>query len=319
MRLAGAALELGVGLAGDEKGMVGQLDHLHQALVGGEARNHEAAFHKRVAVGVVHLEAMAMALVNDGLAVGPCRAGAGHHLAGVGAQAHGAALVFHVLLLGHEVNDEGRARGRRVGEFGGSGAVQAARVAGKRADGRLQPQADAQKRHVVLAGVAGRGDLALEGAGAEAAGHEDAVHAAEHRISVLVGELLAVDEVHVHMAPRRDAGGHECLVDGEVGVGQAHVLAHHGDVQLAGAGVLRLQEGTPGSELDFAGRESHLRQGRDVETLLVEADGHLVDGRRVGAGEHVVSVHVAEQRDFLAHPIGDLMIGPAHDEVRLHA
>lgn len=118
--------------------------------------------------------------------------------------------------------------------------VQAAHVAGKGADRRLQSQADAQKRHVVLAGVAGRGDLALEGAGAEAAGHEDAVHAAEHRISVLVGELLAVDEVHVHMAPRRDAGGHERLVDGEVGVGQAHVLAHHGDVQLACAGVLRL-------------------------------------------------------------------------------
>ena len=55
------------------------------------------------------------------------------------------------------------------------------------------------------------------------------------------------------MAPRRDAGGHERLVDGEVGVGQAHVLAHHGDVQLACAGVLRLQEGPPRGELDLAG------------------------------------------------------------------
>ena len=80
--LVGAALELGVGLAGDEEGMVGQLDHLHQALVGGEARNHETAFHKRVAIGVVHLVAVAVALVDDGLAVGrvprgcrspPCR------------------------------------------------------------------------------------------------------------------------------------------------------------------------------------------------------------------------------------------------------
>ena len=121
------------------------------------------------------------------------------------------------------------------------------------------------------------------------------------------------------MAPRRDAGGHERLVDGEVGIRQAHVLAHHGDVQIARTGVLRLQEGAPGSELYLAGRESHLRQGRDVESLLVEADGYFVDGRRIGAGQHVVGIDVAEQRDLLAHAVGDLVIGPAHDEVGLHA
>ena len=143
MGVSGAALELGVGLAGDEEGMVGQLDHLHQALVGGEARNHETPFHKGVAIGVVHLVAVAVALVDDGLAVGRCRAGAGHHLAGIGPEAHGAALVFHVLLLGHEVDDEGRPLRCRVGELGGSGAFQAAHVAGEGADGRLKPQADA--------------------------------------------------------------------------------------------------------------------------------------------------------------------------------
>lgn len=66
MGFAGTALELGVALAGDEEGMVGQLDHLHEALVGERPEITRAAFHKRVAVGVVHLEAMAMALVNDG-------------------------------------------------------------------------------------------------------------------------------------------------------------------------------------------------------------------------------------------------------------
>ena len=110
--LGRAALELGVGLAGDEaRDGPGQLDHLHQALVGGEARNHEARLSSScVADRRCSPRSGGGGARRRGARRRPSHARVpGTHLAGVGAQAHGAALVFHVLLLGHEVDDEGAA------------------------------------------------------------------------------------------------------------------------------------------------------------------------------------------------------------------
>src|SRR5437867_3583557 len=55
-------LELGVKLARDEPGMVAELDHLDQRAVGGDAGEHEPALLEPLAIGVVHLVAVAVAL-----------------------------------------------------------------------------------------------------------------------------------------------------------------------------------------------------------------------------------------------------------------
>ena len=73
VRLAGAALELGVGLGGYEPGVFGQLDHLDQAAVGREARHDEARFLQPAAIGVAHLVAVAMPLVYELGAIGRMR------------------------------------------------------------------------------------------------------------------------------------------------------------------------------------------------------------------------------------------------------
>ena len=117
------------------------LHHLHQTPVGRLARNHEPRRLEPRAKGAVHLEAVAVPLARQFLAVGRERARAGAHAARVGTQAHGAALVLYALLLGHEV-DHGMRR-RRV-ELGGRGAGKPRHVAGELAHGRLQPQADAR-------------------------------------------------------------------------------------------------------------------------------------------------------------------------------
>ena len=53
--------------------------------------------------------------------------------------------------------------------------LEAAHVAGELDHRALQAEAQPEVRHLVLAGVAGGGDLALDAAEPEAAGHDDAV------------------------------------------------------------------------------------------------------------------------------------------------
>ena len=69
------------------------------------AADDHAGVQERLAELVVELVAVAVALGNLGLAVGPLHLGAGLNDAGVRAQAHGAALGDVALLVGHQVDD----------------------------------------------------------------------------------------------------------------------------------------------------------------------------------------------------------------------
>ena len=203
-------------------------------------------------------------------------------------------------------------------EFGRRGTRHAGDIAGELAYRRLKPQADAEERNLVHASIARCGDLPLEGALAEAARHEDAVHRAERLLGIVVGELLAIDEVHFHVAPLVDARMPERLDDGEICIRERDVLAHDRDVDLALAIVRRLEKRLQRRQVDRAHLKPELVENLHVEALLIEGKRHLVDGGRVDAGEHVLGRHVAEQRDLLAHLVGDLVVGAAHDEVGLH-
>ena len=104
MRPIRPALELGMELAGHEPRVVAQLDDLDQATVGRLAGQQHAAPLERVAVLVVDLEAVAMPLVDDLVAVAAAAFEPGVSLRRVEAEAHRAALVLHVALVGHEVD-----------------------------------------------------------------------------------------------------------------------------------------------------------------------------------------------------------------------
>lgn len=71
MRLVGLALKFRMKLAGDEKWMAGQFDHLRQFLVGGPPAEHKTSFDEGLVIFVVELIAMAVAFVNDECAVEP--------------------------------------------------------------------------------------------------------------------------------------------------------------------------------------------------------------------------------------------------------
>src|SRR5690606_15396323 len=69
MGVVGAAPELGMGLGGDEERMVDQLDELDEVVVGRQPRQPHARRLQVLAVAVVHLPAVAVALVDELLAV----------------------------------------------------------------------------------------------------------------------------------------------------------------------------------------------------------------------------------------------------------
>src|SRR5690349_3604619 len=85
-------VELGVELGGDEEGVIWQLDHLDQPLVGRGSAADQALVFEPAAQLVVHLVAMAVALVDDGLAEDLARPRAVVQLDRIGAEPHRAQI-----------------------------------------------------------------------------------------------------------------------------------------------------------------------------------------------------------------------------------
>ena len=126
--------------------------------------------------GVIEFEAVTVAFAHHRLTVPP-----GHHRVGgengvVGAEAHRAALVGHLALVVHQVDD--RVPGRRI-ELGRVGLDEAEDVAGVLDRHGVQSEAQAETGQPLLPCVACRGDLALETAGAEATGDDEPVEVRE--------------------------------------------------------------------------------------------------------------------------------------------
>src|SRR6478735_12096293 len=96
MRPLGPSLELRVELARHEPRVVLQLDDLDEPPVGRLPGQQHARRLERLAIAVVDLEAVAVPLVDDLLAVDRGGLRAGCQLGGVQAQAHRPALVLHV-------------------------------------------------------------------------------------------------------------------------------------------------------------------------------------------------------------------------------
>ena len=194
-------LELRVELRRDEPRVVGQLDDLDEAALLERAADDEAGVDQRLPVGVVHLVAVAVALGDDRLvAVHLAGARVVGELDGLRAEAHRAAEVLDLLLLGQQVDHRVRRLGIHLGRVG---AVEAADVARELRHGDVHAEADAEVRDRVLARDAAGEDLALPAARAEAAGHEHAVDLGELGARLLERHVLGVDPAHVHAAAGR--------------------------------------------------------------------------------------------------------------------
>src|SRR5579885_3503380 len=308
--------ELGVELRGEKEGMIAQLDDLDERPVGREPREDEARAGELLAVGIVELVAVAVALGDPLAAVEPPRPRALLEHAGIGAEPHRAALLREAALRGHEI-DHGVRRARI--DLGGVRARKAADVAGELDHRHLHAEADAGKRHPLLARPAHRRDLALGAARAEAHRDEDAVGGLDALGQPLVGDLLGVDVDRLDPALVGDAPVGERLVEALVGVGEIHVLAHHRDAH----GVLRVldrrDDPPPARQVGRAREDVELLDDALVEPLAVEDERHLVDGADVGGADDARLVDVAEERDLGLHLLLERLARAAEEDVGLDA
>ena len=166
--------------------MAGELDHLHQIEIGVHARDDQARLLQRVAVAVVDLEAVPVALVDQGRAIEPLRQRAALDAAGIGAEPHGAALFGHALLRVHQGDHQ---VGAVLVELEGIGLRESQHIARELDHRHLQTQTDAEERDGPGAGVPNGFDLPLGATDAEAARHQDPVDAVEQLLGAFSLDL----------------------------------------------------------------------------------------------------------------------------------
>src|SRR5213593_4023183 len=229
VRLPRPRAELRVELAGDEVRVLGDLDDLDELLLRPDAGDAEAGLLESGKVVVVHLVAVAVALLDDALAVQARGQAALAEDDRIETEPHRATLVGDRALLGQEVDHQVR-RGRI--ELCGARAGEAADVPRVLDHGALHAQADPEVRHAPLARVTHRLDLSQDPAVAEAAGHQDAVDARELSVGPVALDVLGIHPLHVHARLVRDAAVRERLDEALVGVPQLDVLADDRDACL---------------------------------------------------------------------------------------
>ena len=167
----------------------------------------------------------------------------------------------------------------------------------------------------VLARVAGRGDLALDPALAEAARDQDPVGVGEG-----IGlELLGADEVDLDVDAVVPAAVLERLDHRLVGVLELDVLADQRDPDGAVGGVGAPAELLPVGEIGWRSLDPEVVEDQVVHPLGPERERHLVGVVDVAGGDHGLLGKRAEQGDLAADVAVEAGLGAAQDRVRLDA
>ncbi len=159
------------------------------------------------------------------------------------------------------------------------GAGHAGHVAGELDDGQLHAEADAEVRHLVLAGIADRRDLAFGAAPAEAAGHQNGIHALQDVGPVLL-DVFRVEIGDIDLAAGMNPGMLDRLDQRLVGLGQVNVLADEGDADLVLRVLQRHDQLVPGRQVGRLGQDAQLVADDLVDHLLVQHGRDLVDANR---------------------------------------
>ena len=226
MRAERLGLELGMKLDGQVPGMAGELDDLDELPIERPADNLEAAIEERLLILAVELVAMAMALVDDLLAVEAPGQGVGRQPAGVAAKAHRPTEVVDPEQVPQLVDD---LVGGILGDLGRIGPFDAGDVAGEFDDGPLEPIANPEVRDPVGAGIFGGGDHAAAAAIAKPGGHQDTDGRGQPRQALLGFERLGFDILEPDFEPVLEPAVVQGFVDALVGVLVLDVLADEVD------------------------------------------------------------------------------------------
>src|SRR5215467_14539319 len=202
MRLEWPRFELRMKLYTDKPRMIVVFDNLREnAIRRHAAKPHAVLFETGLVVGI-DLIAVSVPLGNFYRSVDFRRTASRLQLGRIGAKPHGASEIAPVAAflkriaaqpLCHQAND----RMRRRAELGGICVLDAAQVPRGLHNRHLHAEANAEIRHVPLAGKLRRADLALGAALSETARDQDAVDMFKEGGGILALEHFALDPVEI--------------------------------------------------------------------------------------------------------------------------
>ncbi len=215
---------------------------------------------------------------------------------------------------------------RRFGiEFRRVGILPSANIPCKLDDRALHPQADAEKRQIVLTGITHRLQFAVDAPIAETRRDENARHVLKQLVGVLLIDLVGEDVLEIHLHAIGGAGQDEALGNRLVGILMLDVLADERHAHVSFRILELLQEIDPLLELRLGGHtvrillERHIEplQNNVVHPLLLEQQRHLINRLRVERGDDGSRFDVAKQGDLLAQIGFERPLRPADKKIRL--
>ena len=207
-------------------------------------------------------------------------------------------------------------------ELGGVGVLEPSTSRANSMTAHCMPRHSPRYGTALCAGEARGGDLALDAAMAEAAGHDDAVDARRAPTTTSPSSSSASTQLMLHLDAVVHAGVAERLDDADVGVGHARRTCPPPPIAHGRPGsVMRADQLAP------AGRD-RARRAADVEPLddevaqpgLLEQQRHLVDRAHVGHGDHrPASRRRRRARSCPSAPASIGLLAARHDDVGLDA
>ena len=209
--------------------------------------------------------------------------------------------------------------GGKAGKFSAVGVGPPGHMPGIFNDGDLHAQADAEIRHVVLPGVLCCQDHALDTTVAEAAGHQNAGAISQHPANVFRRQALGVHPFDIHPGvagrPRMEQG----LDHAEIGVVEAGIFAHQGDLHGLVYAVDAADQRCPFRQIRLPLGQAQLPAGHPAQALLLQQQRHLIQSGGRQVLDNAVLLHVAEQGNLPPQVLRQGTVGAAHQNIRLNA
>ena len=202
-----------------------QFHNFYQAVVRRNTTQHQTVFCQNITVFVVKFITVAMTFVYQRLSVSLIRQRTGVNLAGIQTQPHGAALIFNIHLVRHQVDDRRNLRP----ELAAVGILHAADIPGEFDNGALHTQADAEERNLMFPGIANGRNLAFNAPVSETAGNQNAVHACKDFVQICARsfDFLRVHPADIQLRFIVQRRVFQRFRNTDVGVLQFHIFAGH--------------------------------------------------------------------------------------------
>src|SRR5690606_6600644 len=223
--------------------------------------------------------------------------------------------------LAHPFGDDADDRLRRFAELGRRCAFDPRRVPSPFDASHLHSQANAEERHLALAGKADAGDLAFRSPLTKPTGDQDRMHWFElgGYFRIVLFEHFGIDPADVHAYPVGHPAVHQRFVERFVSVRQPYVLADDADRHFAFGVFIAVDDIDPTAQVRRRAFDREVAQYLRIQSFRMILQRHRVDARSVERLDDRFRPNVAEQRDLGALAFRQRVLCPTQQHIRLYA